>query len=82
MGLKATEMKSDAIDIVKANILIDEISKKLSSFSLIKGNLTKVSSTISETQTQIDNMKSELSERIEDLLSIVKIPEEKSDAKH
>lgn len=80
LGLKAKEMKSDSVDIAKANILIDEIGKKLGSFTIIKSNLTKASNAINESQTQIDGLKIELLEKVDELHAVVKLPEEKINA--
>lgn len=67
LGLKVREMKSESIDIVSINTLIDEITKKLSEFTAIKSTLTKASGAIGNAQIQIDNMKDDLQSKLEEL---------------
>jgi len=67
LGLQAHEQKSESVDIDSINTLIDEIIKKLSDFSTIKGVLTKASGAISNAQTQIENLKLELESMLHEL---------------
>lgn len=67
LGLKAKEMKTESIDLVSINILIDEISKKLNEFSSMKSNLTKATTAINSVQTQIDNLKEDLQSKLLEL---------------
>jgi len=67
LGLKAREMKSESIDLVSINTLIDEINNKLNEFTSIKSTLTKATGAIDSAKTQIDNMKSELMSKLEEL---------------
>lgn len=67
LGLQAKEMKAGSIDIAAVNTLIDEITTHLSEFSSIKSNLTKATGSINNVQTQIDDMKTGLSRKLEDL---------------
>lgn len=67
LQLKAKDMKSESIDLVAINTLIDEIGKKVKEFSGIKSVLTKASTTIGEAQDQIETMKDELISKLEEL---------------
>lgn len=72
LNLKVKEMKSDSVDVVAANNLIDEINKKLATFTYIKSTLTKANNAIGEANNQIDNLKSELNEKLDDLAVTLK----------
>jgi len=72
LGLQSKEMKTGAIDLVAVNTLIDEITTHLSEFGTIKSNLTKATTAIDTVQTQINEMKSFLSSKLEDLAERVK----------
>ena len=72
LGLQAKEMKSGSIDIPAVNNLIDEITTHLSEFASIKSNLTKATGAIGTAQTQIDEMKEDLTIKLEDLSEKVK----------
>jgi hypothetical protein len=74
LGLQVKEMKSEAIDIVAINILIEDILKKLKEFALIKSTLTKATGTIDEAQDQIETMKNELTVKLEELSEKAKPP--------
>lgn len=67
LGLQAKEMKSESINIMAINILINEIKNNLSEFTTVKGNLTKATGAIANAQTQIDAMKANLINKLEDL---------------
>lgn len=71
--IHSKEMKSDAVNIAEANRLIDEITKKLNDFSLIKSSLTKANGSISEAQLRVDNLKAELNQ-LSDVLTEVLTP--------
>lgn len=73
LGLKAKEMKSDSINIVAINTLIEEIIKKLDDFSTIKGSLTKATRAINDSQTQIDRLKDDILEKLNELLEKTKV---------
>lgn len=67
LGLKAKEMKGDAIDLVAINQITDEVLKKIADLSTIKGVLTKANGAIGEAQSQIDNLRAELTDKLEEL---------------
>lgn len=67
LELQAKEMKTESIDLVSINTLIEEIKNNLSDFTSIKTTLTKATGAINNAQTQIDNMKAELMSKLEDL---------------
>ncbi|MFA6458255.1 MAG: hypothetical protein WCV72_02590 [Patescibacteria group bacterium] len=67
LSLQTKEMKSEAVDLVAINTLIEEITKKLSEFAGIQSTLTKASTAIDGAKTQIEGMKNELQVKLQEL---------------
>jgi uncharacterized coiled-coil DUF342 family protein len=67
MGLKTKETKKETVDLVTINTLITEIKNKVNRFASIKTGLTKATSAINGAQGEIDTMKEELIEKLEEL---------------
>jgi len=72
LGLKVKKMKTDEIDLDGIKILIEEISRKLNDFSLIKSTLTKANTAIDQAKIDIDEMKDELQEKLDGLLQKIR----------
>lgn len=72
LGLKVKEMKSDSIDVEGVKILIEETVRKLNEFSSIKSTLSKATTAIDLAKSDLDKIKDELQEKLENILQKIK----------
>jgi hypothetical protein len=70
-GINSKEMKSDSIDLAEVNRVTDEIIRKLNDFTVIQSSLTKANGAISDAKTKTENMRLDLSERLNALSDLV-----------